>query len=109
MSPQLVGISADQPRAQVAESSGAHLADGVWIAARPDEADHLLNRDPGGSRLRSQLGQLVDVIRLQIPPIRVLTNEFHHAASAATQNQRYRMAPPRELSHARLVGVVNPV
>ena len=88
---QLVGIATDQPRPQVTESPGAHVSDLVRVAARPGEADHLLNRYPGASRRRSQLGQPVEVIRLQIPPIRVTTNEFHHAGSAATQNQRYRM------------------
>jgi hypothetical protein len=84
VSDQLVGITADQPRPQVAEPSGAHLADGVRIATGPGETDHLLDRNPGGSRFRGKLGQPVDVVRLQIPPIRVIPNEFHHPASAAT-------------------------
>ena len=84
----------------------AHL---VRVAARPGEADHLLNRHPGASRRRGQLGQPVEVVRLQIPPIRVVTNEFHHPGSAATQNQRYRMGPFRQLSCAASSAAVTPV
>ncbi len=72
------------------------------VAARPDEAHHLLHRQPGRSGRRGQPGQPVKVVRLQVPPIRVVTNKFHHPGSAATQDQRYRVGPFAEVALCRV-------
>src|SRR5580693_855230 len=101
MSDQLVGVSAHQSGAEIAEPPGAHLSHGVGVAVLANEAHHLLNRHPSGPGGGGQPRQPIEMVGRYVPPIRVSANKFHHPAPGSAEDQRYPMLGTWRLSALR--------